>query len=167
MLRLTLPAAAFSLAVTLLPGRVVAQEINHKQADDFASWLVTDGQYAKAADLYVDAYKEKASTKFAYQAAELYFFVKDYANAAKYYEAVASSSNEYKDARLKVARSLKRMGRLNQAAHLYQVYADNYSGADSVDVKKRVAIEKAGVTLAIAERERVDPTVFVVVPRPA
>ena len=153
-----------TLAVLLLAcaaiGSLSAQDLNHKQADDFADWLVADGQYAKAAGLYAEAFEERSRNVYAYKAAELYFFVKNYSKAAKFYEAAAKSS-DFPDARLKYARSLKHMGKFDDADTQYANYAKAYVAEDSSSVRAAVKVERAGIELAVAELERVDPTVFV------
>ena len=151
--------ATLTLAVAAV-GALHAQDLNHKQADDFADWLVADGQYAKAAGLYAEAFEERARNVYAYRAAELYFFVKDYAKAAEFYEAVAKSS-DFPDARRQYARALKRMGDYDNADLQYERFAEAYVAEDSAAVRAAVKVERAGVALAVAERERVDPTVFV------
>lgn len=138
-----------------------AQDISHKQADDFADWLVADGQFSKAAGLYADAFKEKSRNVYAYKAAELYFEVKDYAKAAKFYEAVAKGSTEYPDARLMYARSLKQMCKFEEAIEEFNKFSEGYLAEDSAAVRTTVKQDIAGTELAIEELTRVDPTVFV------
>ena len=160
MTRFTAIAAAVALGVSA-PSFTHAQEISHKQADDFANWLVVDGQHGKAAGLYADAFKEKATNSYGYQAAELYFYVKDYAKAAEFYKAVMESTTAYPDARIKYAQSLKRLGKYEDARVAYNKYRSAYSGEDTASVRKMVDRELNGISLAEAEMTRVDPTVFV------
>ena len=160
MIRFTFSAAALAAVLALGPQTASAQEISHKQADDFAAWLVTDGQYAKAAKLYADAYEEKSRSVHAYQAAELYSYVKDYQRAAVYYGAVLDNS-EYPDAGLKIARCYQRMAQFDAARKAYNTVLSNYHEADSANVYSVVKLELAGVDFAEAELTRVDPTVFV------
>lgn len=165
MLKITTTSVALAAALLAAAPEVSAQaprDIGHKQAEDFAAWLASDGQYAKAAGLYAQAYEEKSRRSYAYEAAELYFFVKDYAKAVQFY-AIASESDEeaFVDAPLKLARAQHRMGHYAAARAAYESYVQNYALADSADVRARVAIELQGVALAEAERERVDPTIFV------
>lgn len=152
--------ALIATGILAFTTQAISQDLNYKQADDFADWLVADGQYGKAAGLYAEAFTERARTVYAYKAADLYFYVKDYAKAAKFFEAAAKSS-DFPDARLKYARTLKMMGQFEESTTQYTNFATAYTGADSVEVRKRVKIEKSGVELAIAERTRVDPTIFV------
>ncbi len=148
-------------AVLVLATPALAQDLNYKQADDFADWLVADGQFSKAAGLYAEAFEERARNVYAYKAAELYFYVKNYAKAAKFYEAVAKATSDYPDARLKYARSLKRMGNFEDALTEYTNFTKGYVAADSATMRQRVNEETAGVELALAEKKRVDPTIFV------
>jgi len=148
-------------ALILLAPAMYAQDLDHKQADDFADWLVADGQYGKAAGLYAEAFEQRTRNVYAYKAAELYFYVKDYSKAAKFYEAVAKNTSDYPDARLKYARSLKRMAKFEEASTEYTAFRDNYVKEDSADIRKAVALEIEGVEFALAEQERVDGTVFV------
>jgi len=148
------------LAISLIH-TTQAQDISHKQADDFADWLVADGQFSKAAGLYADAFKEKSRNVYAYKAAELYFNVKDYAKAAKFYEAVANGSTEYPDARLMYARSLKQMCKFEEAIEEFNKFSKGYLAEDSAAVRTTVKQDIAGTELAIEELTRVDPTVFV------
>ena len=157
-LRRALAGAALALAATA--GALHAQDLNHKQADDFADWLVADGQYAKAAGLYAEAFEERSRTVYAYKAAELYFFVKNYAKAAPFYEAAAKSS-DFPFATRQLARCYKRMGRFAEAMMEYGTFDATYHREDSSAVRAAVALEIEGVERAVAERERVDPTVFV------
>lgn len=150
-----------ALIAILLIQTTQAQDISHKQADDFADWLVADGQFSKAAGLYADAFKEKSRNVYAYKAAELYFAVKDYSKAAKFYEAVAKGSTEYPDARLKYARSLKQMCKYDEALTQFNNFKNAYVAEDSAMVRAAVKQDIAGTELAIAELTRVDPTVFV------
>ncbi len=149
-----------SLVISLAPS-IQAQDISHKQADDFADWLVADGQFSKAAGLYADAFKEKSRNVYAYKAAELYFAVKDYSKAAKYYEAAAKNSTDHPDARLKYARSLKQMCKYEDALTQFNNFSNEYVAEDSAAVRASVKFDIEGTELAIAELERVDPTVFV------
>ena len=160
MKRVVLFATLFSLGM-MSSQSMLAQEISHKQADNFANWLVVDGQYAKAAGLYADAYKERARGTFAYQAAELYFFVKDYSKAANFYEAATKFGSEFPDAQLKLAHCYKRMAMLDEAALAYEKYARSYVAADSAVQREKIKTEVKGIDLARAELTRVDPTIFV------
>ena len=152
--------AVLALGLTA-PALAGAQEISHKQADNFANWLVVDGQHAKAAGLYADAFKEKATNSYGYQAAELYFYVKDYAKAAEFYKAVLQATTSYPDAPLKYARSLKRMGQYVEAREAFTRYRKAYTGTDTAAVRARIDQEVQGIDLAEKEMTRVDPTVFV------
>ncbi len=160
MKRITAIAAAIALGVSA-PSLSLAQEISHKQADNFANWLVVDGQHAKAADLYADAFKQKATNSYGYQAAELYYYVKDYAKAAEFYKAVLEATTAYPDAPVKYARSLKRMAKHEEAHTAFNKYKKAYTGADSAAFKARVDLEIKGIEMAEAELKRVDPTIFV------
>lgn len=165
MLKITTTSVALAAALLAAAPHVSAQapkDIGHRQAEDFAAWLSSDGQYAKAAGLYAQAYEEKSRLSYAYQAAELYFFVKDYAKAVQFYAIVAESSEEeFADAPLKLARAQHRMAHYAAARAAFKDYVKNYGGADSAAVRAAVGIEIAGVDLAESERERVDPTIFV------
>ena len=152
--------SALALAA-IAPGQVQAQEISHKQADNFANWLVVDGQHAKAAGLYADAFKEKATNSYGYQAAELYFYVKDYAKAADFYKLVLKATTEYPDAPTKYAQSLKRMGLYSEAKEAYTKYKKAYMQPDSAAVRARFDEQIKGIEFAEKELKRVDPTVFV------
>ena len=160
MNRFTALAAAVAFGVTA-PALLSAQEISHKQADNFANWLVVDGQHAKAAKLYADAFEEKATNAYGYQAAELYYYVKDYTRAAKFYLEIAEKSDDYPDARLKYAESLRRMGKLAEAHAAFKLVKLKYREADSAAVNRQVADALSGLDLANDELTRVDPTVFV------
>lgn len=165
MLKITTTSAALAAVLLAAAPRVHAQapqDIGHRQAEDFAAWLAGDGQYAKAAGLYAQAYEEKSKRAYAYQAAELYFFVKDYAKAVQFYAIAAESDEEqFDDARLKLARAQQRMAHYAAARAAYEAYADGYTGADSAKMRASVALELQGVDLAEDERLRVDPTIFV------
>lgn len=159
MTRLTAFAAAVALGASAQA--LSAQEISHKQADNFANWLVVDGQHGKAAKLYADAFEEKASNAYGYQAAELYYYVKDYAQAAKFYEAIAKKTDDYPDAGFKYAQALKRMGRFDDARAAFEAHLRGYTEADSAKVRVATDSQLDGIKYAQAEKTRVDPTVFV------
>ena len=161
MLRKSIYRVLIAICAVTLIQTTQAQDISHKQADDFADWLVADGQFSKAAGLYADAFKEKSRNVYAYKAAELYFEVKDYSKAAKFYEAVAKGSTEYPDARLKFARSLKQMCNYEDAITQFKAFSKAYVAEDSAAVRAIVKQDIAGTELAIEELTRVDPTVFV------
>jgi len=161
MLRITIYRVLIAFFAISLTYTTQAQDISHKQADDFADWLVADGQFSKAAGLYADAFKEKSRNVYAYKAAELYFAVKDYSKAAKYYEAVAKGTTEYPDARLKYARSLKQMCNYEDAITQFTNFSNGYVAEDSAAVRAIVKQDIAGTELAIKELTRVDPTIFV------
>ena len=151
----------FACAALFLGSAAVhAQEIDHKQADDFAAWLVDDGQHGKAAGLYADAYKEKSRAVYAYEAATLYFAVKDYAKAAKFYQAIAGNS-DFPDARRMLARAQKNMADYETAKANFIAFNEKYVAEDSAAVRASVREEIKGIDFAIAEQERVDPTIFV------
>ena len=155
--RLTLLAATGLCAALALPAG--AQDLDHRQADDFAAWLVDDGQHAKAAGLYAEAYDERSRPVYAHEAAELYFAVKDYAKAARYYAAVAKNS-DYPQARLQLARAQMRMGDYAAARATYAEHREKYVREDSAAVRATIKAELASIDYAEAERVRVDPTVF-------
>ncbi|MFK8055323.1 MAG: tol-pal system YbgF family protein [Saprospiraceae bacterium] len=161
MLRITIYRVLIAFCAIALSHTTQAQDISHKQADDFADWLVADGQFSKAAGLYADAFKEKSRNVYAYKAAELYFAVKDYSKAAKFYEAVAKNSTEYPKAGLMYARSLKQMCNYDDALTQFNNFSNSYTAEDSAAVRATVKQDIAGTELAIEELTRVDPTVFV------
>ena len=113
------------------------------------------GKHRQAAEQFALAYDaKKRKEEYAARAAELFYLVKDYERAARYFAAVESDKGEYPLAGLKRARSLKQLGDFDRAASAYLTYLEDYRRDDREVIRAIVEQEVKGIALAREEATR-------------
>ncbi len=138
-----------SICFLLLGGLIVqAQNLSWKQHKKEAEAKEAEGENFEAAENYRMAWEKKQSKEeLIYQAAELYYNLKSYREAAGAYQHVP----DYDDdplVRLKYGRALKQDGQYDKAREVFRRLIDTYSGSDKAILTDIVQIEIRGIDLA-------------------
>jgi hypothetical protein len=133
-----------SLAVTSLS----AQEMSWRKHRKLAQQLEKEGDYFAAAENYRMAWEKKqGKEELIYLAAENYFRLRDYRNAADAYQHVPNNFNDDQLVLLKYARALKQDGQYDKARTVFQQLSDSYTGPDKAILQDIVAVELRGIDL--------------------
>ena len=125
-----------------------AQELSWRKHRKLAQGLEKEGDLFAAAENYRMAWEKKQSKKeLIYQAAELYFSLNDYRNAAGAYQHVSNNFADDKLVLLKYGRALKQDGQYDKAKTVFQQLKDSYTGPDKAILIDIVQVELRGIDL--------------------
>ncbi|MEL7220587.1 MAG: tetratricopeptide repeat protein, partial [Bacteroidota bacterium] len=126
-----------------------AQEMSWRKHRKLAQSLEKEGDLFAAAENYRMAWEKKQSKEeLIYQAAELYYNLRDYRAAADAYQHVPSPYNEDQLILLKYGRALKQDGQYDKARTVLQQLIDNYTGQDRAILQDILRVEMRGIDLA-------------------
>ncbi|MEM6722552.1 MAG: hypothetical protein AAF598_00865 [Bacteroidota bacterium] len=129
-----------------------------KEADN----LLAKGNYAKAGEYYLSAYKEKTSRPdLAYKAGDCFLRIRDYKNASNAFAPIKTKNAELEQVGYKYAMSLKHMGEYKEAITEFEAYIDQYKKADREQVYNDVLNEVSGCMLAIEQHKQPGNNAFV------
>ncbi|MEO0724447.1 MAG: SPOR domain-containing protein [Bacteroidota bacterium] len=140
---LLLIALSFSLS------SVQAQEMSWRKHRKLALQLEKEGDYFAAAENFRMAWEKKQSKEdLIYKAAENYYRLSDYRNAAEAYQHVPANFNSDALITLKYARALKQDGQYDKARTVFQEVADSYTGPDRAILQDIVRVEIQGIDIS-------------------
>ncbi len=140
---LLLIALSFSLS------SVQAQEMSWRKHRKLALQLEKEGDYFAAAENFRMAWEKKQSKEdLIYKAAENYYRLNDYRNAAEAYQHVSANYNNDALITLKYARALKQDGQYDKARTVFQEVADSYTGPDRAILQDIVRVEIQGIDIS-------------------
>jgi WD40-like Beta Propeller Repeat len=123
-----------------------------KKADEYYA----KGDYPRAGDAYMAAYKDKSKQEFAEKAAECFTISREYAALAAALEPLRNEKVER--AGFKYANALKQAGRYTDAIREFQLYINNHKGKDYDKEEKRVQMLIEGCHLGL-KLQKETPTV--------
>lgn len=127
---------------------VQAQEMSWRKHRKLALQLEKEGDYFAAAENFRMAWEKKQSKEeLIYKAAENYFRLSDYRNAAEAYQHVPANFNNDPLIKLKYARALKQDGQYDKARAVFEEVADTYTGPDKAILQDIVRVELRGIDL--------------------
>lgn len=127
---------------------VQAQEMSWRKHRKLALQLEKEGDYFAAAENFRMAWEKKQSKEeLIYKAAENYFRLSDYRNAAEAYQHVPANFNNDPLIKLKYARALKQDGQYDKARAIFEEVADTYTGPDKAILQDIVRVELRGIDL--------------------
>jgi peptidoglycan-associated lipoprotein len=150
-----------SLAVTSLS----AQEMSWRKHRKLAQQLEKEGDYFAAAENYRMAWEKKQKKEdLIYRAAENYFRLRDYRNAADAYQHVPNNYNDDQLVLLKYARALKQDGQYDKARTIFRQLSDSYTGPDKAILQDIVAVELRGIDLVRSLTSGIDPRMEILHP---
>ncbi|RME95017.1 MAG: outer membrane peptidoglycan-associated protein, partial [Bacteroidetes bacterium] len=110
--------------------------------------LEEKGDYFAAAENYRMAWEKKQSKEeLIYRAAENYFRLRDYRNAADAYQHVPNNYNDDQLVLLKYARALKQDGQYEKAKTVFEQLSSSYTGPDKAILQDIVSSEMRGINL--------------------
>lgn len=125
-----------------------AQELSWRKHRKLAQSLEKEGDLFAAAENFRMAWEKKQSKEeLIYQAAELYFNLNDYRNAAKAYQHVSDGFADDKLVLLKYGRALKQDGQYDKARTVFQQLKDGYTGPDKAILIDIVQVELRGIDI--------------------
>jgi len=107
------------------------------------------GDFSQAATLWVKLYTEKEKNDYAFEAAENYYRLKDYRQAAQFYLKVKNDYKKFDNLIYKYAKCLKQDGQFEAAIKAFQLFLNLYEGVDKPLWEEMVAIELEGCSLAM------------------
>lgn len=129
---------------------VSAQKVTGKKAIKLADELMAKGSYNQAAEYYKNAYLDKKSDVLAYKAGECYLLVRDYENAAHFFEKIQETKEKGLEmANFKYGMALKQLGKYVDASKAFKNFGLYYNGIDRPIYEKITKIEMAGCDYAI------------------
>ncbi len=151
------------LCLTLFATReAAAQTLDHKEHLKLAETFEQKGNYRAAAEQFALAYTTKTRrTEYAYRAAEYFYLIKDYEQAAAYFQLLADDYDDYPLAGLKYARCLKQQGLYELAAKAYLNYLAGYPHNDRDIITAIVETEVKGAEMARQEAGRLNTSTVV------
>ncbi len=147
-------ACASRTATTALPANsnTATAGLNWKKTLKAAQAAQAAGEIAQAADLYKTTWdKNPKQTKALHQAAELYSGLQDYRKAVEAYQFLLPAVEEYPLSGLKLGRLLKQDGQYDRAQRTLARFLETYNETDRPIIEEIVAIELAGVELALRQ----------------
>lgn len=135
--------------LVLVPAGLAAQQLGYREHLRLAERFGELGEHLKSAEQYARAYAARPKKEeYAFEAAENFFLVKDYARAAEHYAVVKRDWGTYPLAGLRYARALKQDARFEEAVAAYKDYLSYYRGDDLPIVRKIVEGEVRGAAMA-------------------
>lgn len=122
--------------------------LSWKKHVKLADELNEAGEYAGAAANYEAAWSQKPKkTEYIFKAAEAYYKVKDYQNAANAYSQIKEMNDIYPLVGLKYARCLKQSEQYDMAIEAFRQFGDNYSGQSKTVLMDILQTEVEGCEL--------------------
>jgi len=108
-----------------------AQEMSWRKHRKLAIQLEKEGDFFAAAENFRMAWEKKQSKEeLIYKAAENYYRLNDYRNAAEAYQHVPANFNNDPLIKLKYARALKQDGQYDKARTAFEEVTETYTGPD-------------------------------------
>ncbi len=109
-----------------------------------------DGNLSEAADKYEQAWRKKRKKEdLIYQAAEIYYTIRDYRKAAEAYRPIKMLNDKYPLVGLKYARCLKQDGQYDQAMTEFESFLENFTGEGKEILQDIIDNEIAGCKLGM------------------
>ena len=125
-----------------------AQEMSWRKHRKLALQLEKEGDFFAAAENFRMAWEKKQSKEeLIYKAAENYYRLNDYRNAAEAYQHVPANFNNDPLIKLKYARALKQDGQYDKARTAFEEVAETYTGPDKAILQDIVRVELRGIDL--------------------
>ncbi len=136
------------ILIFLLPLAGQAQELSWRKHRKLAERLEREGNFFEAAENYRMAWEKKQSKEdLIYRAAENYYRLNDYRNAAEAYQHVPATYKGDPLVLLKYGRALKQDGQYDKARTVFEQLADTYTGQDRAILQEIVQIELRGIDI--------------------
>lgn len=122
-----------------------------------------EGDYGKAGDAFLNAWKQKQTKWDAlYQAAENFYLARDYVKAADAYTKCANEiKDDYMD--LKIGRTLKQSGKPREAIPFFESFIKSYKGKDLLSYQTIVKNDIEGCRMA-STSPSLNPAVKILLP---
>ncbi|MCB0636718.1 MAG: hypothetical protein KDC54_08885 [Lewinella sp.] len=137
------------LLAFVLPLLHAQEEMSWRRHRRLADEQVAQGLYFEAAENYQLAWEKKQSKEeLIYHAAENYYRVHDYRNAASAYQHVPATFENDILVLLKYARSLKQDGQYDKARTVFRQLEESYTGRDKAILVDIINTELQGIDLA-------------------
>ncbi len=127
------------------------QKLSWRKLKKLATKYASEQRYDDAADHFLRAYKLNASKKdLLFQAANNYYKISDYVNAADAYAQLQDDFAKFPKADLRYAYSLKQDGQYEEAILAFANFENNYTGTKKAMWRQLVANEIKGCELGQA-----------------
>lgn len=154
-----------SFSFSLKGQNIKEPKINKYKNEKLANRCINDGNYYAAIELYQKlAVAEPESACFAYQLAELYFFVRDYKNAEKWYKETLEkdkNTGKFQMAGFRYASTLKMNGKYNEAINEFNEFKNSYHGSEASEHKNRVKKEISDCQFALNANKENDSIMLI------
>ncbi len=149
----------FSILFLLLLGMgIQAQPLNKYTFESLVEagdMSFDKGDYYNAIDLFKKALEEKKDLNLSFRIAESYYMMRDYKHASRYLKSILRKDKKgmFYDAKLLYAKSLKRLGKYQDAYEQFKEFAKN---TDDPDMRKEAILEVKGLELFKSLPENVE-----------
>lgn len=134
------------LTVALTVEAQPLRKITYEMMVETAQTAMENGDYANALEYFRQAYKEEKETKMAMNIAMVYYILKDYDRASRYFKRVMRKDNDglFYDAKLFYGKSLKRMDNYQEA---YQELMEFARETQDPDARTEAMLEIRGMEM--------------------
>ncbi|HMQ47972.1 MAG TPA: hypothetical protein PKA00_11310 [Saprospiraceae bacterium] len=124
-----------------------------------------EGRLAEAAEKYEQAFSKKRNKEeLIFQAAEIYYTLRDYRKAAESYRFIKDKNDKFPLVGLKYARCLKQDGQYDPAKEAFDAFMENYTGQGKEILEDIIRIEKQGCTLGMEAPAQANRDVEILLP---
>ena len=143
-----------TILILLLTGliftsQVIAQTLSWRDHAKLGEEAENTGRFEEAADHFKSVWTTKnKKIEYLYRAAQNYYLVNDFKNAASCYIHLKDDVDSYPMAGLYYANSLKQYGNYEQAQKSYSEFIDSYTGIDKAEISTMVERNIRGCIMA-------------------